>query len=240
MIPEDHLCNFRRGKTWWTFSYLEERLTTVSRYVTFSKTNKCAWGEELASLLILSGSAVDTFLQLMKECPYIKNDQNIIDVENEVKERAKNGGYQFWDINDYRKAINPIYELSKNSVIVPFGIDYFGEVKPFENFDFKNIPTWWTAYNKLKHDYYDNIEKYASVDNVINCLAGLLILNTLHMCSREYLCLYRYLRDKYNQVPPLSLAEQLSESMKGYRRSCVLIEPYIQTKQFIVNLREIK
>ena len=239
MIPEDHLCNFRRGKTWWTFVYLEERLTNISKYVTFSESNNKAWGEELASSLILSGAAVDTFFQRMKECPYIKNNQSVIDIENRVKERKKKGGYQFWDINDYRDALNPIYEFSKNSVDVPFGLEYFGEIKPFEEFDKKRIPTWWTAYNDLKHDYYEKIQKKANLGNVIKCLAGLLVLNTLHICSREYLCLYRHLRDKHNQVPPLTLADQLSDCMKGYVKSCVLIEPYIQTKQFVMKLRQI-
>lgn len=239
-MPEDHYCIFRKGKSWWTFVYLEERLTNISRYVTFSESNKKAWGEELASSLILSGAAVDTFFQRMKECPYIKNNQSVIDVENRVTERKKKGRYQFWDINDYRDALNPIYELSKNSVDVPFGLEYFGEIKPFEEFDKKRIPTWWTAYNNLKHDYYEKIQKKANLGNIINCLAGLLVLNTLHKCSQESLCYYRVIRDKYDQVNPYHLANELKKSMIGYRRASQIFEPYIQTKQFVMKLREDK
>jgi hypothetical protein len=239
MIPVDHLCDFKRGKTWWTFIYLEERLTTISRYVTFSKSNESTWSEELASLLILSGSATNTFFEMMrKNCPYIKSVQSVIDEGKIVKKRAKEKGSPFWDINNYRDALNPIYEFSKNSVIVPFGLDDYGEIRPFAKFDSYEVPPWWTAYNKLKHDYYKDTKIYATLDNVINCLAGLLILNTLHKCSQEYLCRYRIINDKYNSSPEI-LIEHLSETMLGYPES-TLKEPYIQTKQFIMRLREIK
>lgn len=235
MIPDDHLCSFRRGKTWYTFKHLEDMLNKISRHITFSKKNKDTWSEELASFLILSGSSVDTFFRNMVECPYLKNHKQVNEQEKIIKKREIEGGSSYWGIYDYREALEPIYEFSKNTISVPFGLDNYGEITPFENFDKKQPPAWWTAYNKMKHDYYDSIKEHATLENSICCLGGLLILNSLHKCSQEYLVMNRLIRDKHDQTNPRVICERLQKSMKGYFS---LFAPFIRTEQFIFKLRK--
>lgn len=237
MIPEPHTCSFRTGKTWLTFTSLEERLNTISRHVAFSTKNSKTWSEELASFLILSGSAVDTFFRNLIMCPYIKSHENVIEQKKIIKKRKLDGGISFWTVEDYREALDPIYELSKNKVQVPFGLDDYGEVTPFQEFSEDSTPKWWSAYNKMKHNYYNKI-KHATLDNSINCLAGLLVLNSLHKCSQEYLIRSRIIRDKWNQTHPPYLAEMLKLTMTGYIQNRNVKDPYIQTSQFVFKLRE--
>lgn len=56
------------------------------------------------------------------------------------------------------------------------------------------VPSWWTAYNKVKHEYYRNLKDKATLGNVIDSLAGLLVLNALHKCSQEFLIRNRELK----------------------------------------------
>lgn len=240
-ISDEHRCSLRRGKPWHTYQYLEERLSRVSRFITFSQCNKETYSEELASLLILTGSAMDTFLRDMKECPYLKEEESYKEVHEKIEEKIKEGtDYPFWTIEDYRDAYNPIYRLSDNKIILPFGLEYYGEIQPFIIFNNKMVPKWWTAYNKMKHDYYESINKYANLDNVINMLGGLLILNVLHKCSQEYMVLYGFLKSEGNINPPV-LVEELRSSKIGYPspsiRPGLLLRPYIQTSQFSFRLR---
>lgn len=240
MIPKDHYCAFSRGKTWYTFKYLEDVLTNISTYITFSKKNEDTWSEELASFLILSGSSVDTFFRNMVKCPYLKNNEKVIKQEKHIKKRDEEGGSSYWGIDDYRTALEPIYEFSKNTIRVPFGLDNYGEITPFEKFGKKQPPAWWTAYNKMKHDYYASIKEYATLDNSICCLGGLLILNSLHKCSQEYLVMHNKIRDKHDQVNPAWLVGVLQKSMMGFKPETPVYDPYIRTDQFVFKLREEK
>ena len=68
----ESICTFSRGLNWHTFDYLENRLLETSRYVTFDPQNINTWSENFADLLILCGSAVDTFFRNMIDCPTVK------------------------------------------------------------------------------------------------------------------------------------------------------------------------
>ena len=237
IIPSEHNCNCRSGKTWHTYKYLEDQLLNTSRYITLSREkNAETWSEELASLLILTGSAIDTFFREMKTCPYLQNEDSFKNVDERVKKREESGkGSPFWDINDFRDAFNPFYEFHENLIQAPFGLDNYGELKPFEKFSKKEeVPSWWTNYNHVKHDYYKNI-KEANLDSVINAQGGLLILNSLHKCSQEYFIKSRHLKDETYMI------ERLAQSKIGCKYPIpYLIRPYIQTSIFVFNLREDK
>ncbi|MCW4012132.1 MAG: hypothetical protein NWF07_03975 [Candidatus Bathyarchaeota archaeon] len=234
MIPDSHSCSFRTGKNWWTYTYLEDRLEIISRHVTFSRDNSETWSEEMASFLILTGSAVDTFFKDMISCPYIENSEIVITQKEIIKNREEDGGYPFWTVDDYKQTFEPIYQLSKNQVLAPYGLDNYGEVQPFANFA-STTPSWWSAYNKMKHDYYNKIT-HATLNNCINSLAGLLLLNALHKCSQEYLILSKHFSDKYSQTNPVHLVEVLQKSMVGIPSYVKSYDPIIKTKHFVYRL----
>lgn len=180
---KQHTCSYLRGMNWYTYDYLDTRLRELSRYISFAPENKVTWSEALADLLVLTGSAVDSFFRDMNGCPNIQTSNHYLEVQQRVSKANSK-----WTIYDFRDAYEPTYQLSKNKVDIPFGLGYYGLIQPFKEFDIadKGIPAWWNAYNHLKHNYYDHL-KEANLDNVLNSLGGLLILNALHKCSQEYL-----------------------------------------------------
>ena len=223
-----HECSFLRGKYWYTYQNLENRLLEISRYIAFDPSNLKTWSENLASLLMLVGSNIDTFFKDMRSCILsMKNKdeiQNVVDVISKKKKKDMT-------ISDYYK-YDSLYQLSKNQVEVPFGLSYLGNISPFKNFKNCESPSWWTAYNKIKHEYYENI-KMASLENVINAMGGLLVLNSLHKCSQKYLWM--------NKTPNLDsnfitfYKGKIENSLVGHYP--MSRRPYITTPIFVFKLR---
>lgn len=208
-----HICNYLRGKNWHTYNYLDTRLNELSRYISFAPENRDTWSEALADLLILTGSAIDSFFRDMGECPNIRSSQHYIRVQQRVRRRRR----PEWNINDFRDAYEPIYELSKNEVDVPFGLSYYGTIQPFIEFDTSSdrISDWWNGYNHLKHNYYDSLIE-ANLKNVLNSLGGLLILNALHKCSQEYLIRRGLLKPKGAGASVELMVSEIKRSAIGY------------------------
>jgi len=73
----------------------------------------------------------------------------------EQQKNAKNRKKSIWSptITDFRKAFNPIFQLSAACVEASFGLTYYGELRPFKNFETKP-PVWWDGYNKVKHQFF--------------------------------------------------------------------------------------
>lgn len=205
-----HVCNYLRGMNWHTYHYLDTRLNELSRYISFAPENRVTWSEALADLLILTGSAVDSFFRDMGGCPYIQSSTHYLRVQQRVSKANRN-----WNINDFRDAYEPIYELSKNKVDIPFGLSYYGLIQPFREFDVNGIPAWWNSYNHLKHNYYDHLNE-ANLENVLNSLGGLLILNALHKCSQEYLIRRGLLKPKGAGVTVELMVSEIKKSNIGY------------------------
>jgi len=168
-----------RGRFLHTYEYLENSLIEASRYITIDPRNDKSWSEVLATLLVLNGNAVDTFFRNMIMCPNIKENKAFKEMKKKPRKKKT------WKISHFQKIIEPIHELSKNIIQVPFGLGTSQTITPFQDFSSK-IPDWWNAYNHIKHDYYDNITE-ANLSNVVNSLGALLILHALHRCSRSYL-----------------------------------------------------
>lgn len=160
-------------------------MLNISRYITIDERNACAWGEEIADIIVLIGNAIDTFFKDMVSCTNIENYVSINRIQQERRKR---------DIKYYYNIFEPYYELSRNEVKAEFGLGNSQTLTPFQTFSFirKNqtdrsyIPRWWDAYNDTKHQFYEKMEN-ANLDNSLNALAGLFLLNSLHICSKVYL-----------------------------------------------------
>lgn len=233
---------------WHTFKYLDKRLDELSRYITFDKENKGIWSEALADLLILIGSAADTFFRDMGDCPNIQADHGYqkiyTQIQTKVQKRLKENQNihdeikKRWRIHHFRSIYEPYYELSQNEVIVPFGLRYYGKIRPFKRFKDNKNPVWWSAYNNLKHSFYDHLEE-ATLENVIGSLGALLILNTLHKHSKEYLAQYGILKQERGNTEPNLFAKALGMSKIGFpiKSPPFSLKSYIQTLNFRFDLR---
>jgi hypothetical protein len=161
-------------------------MLSISRYITIDERNVCAWGEEIADIIVLIGNAIDTFFKDMVSCTNIEN--YLVSI-NRIREERR-----YWDIEDYYNIFEPYYELSRNEVEAEFGLGNSQTLTPFQTFNFirinqtdrSYIPRWWDAYNDTKHQFYEKMEN-ANLDNSLNALAGLFLLNSLHICSKVYL-----------------------------------------------------
>lgn len=225
-----HSCSFLRGKNWHTYTYLENRLLETSRFITLTPSNLCTWSENLADLLILTGSAVDTFFRDMRLCPNVSTCKEVIDVEKRVKEEKRKN----WDVGDFMEAYEPLYELSKNEVTLPFGLSDSWAIRPFEDFGSKP-PAWWIAYNHVKHEYYEKIAE-ANLGNVVNALGGLMVLNALHKDSQGYLVNMKVL--KCGTLALGYVLNILGRSFIGYPKTMPALECRIETPIFVFNMRE--
>lgn len=91
------------------------------------------------------------------------------------------------DIRFFGELYDPIYSLSSAGVTIAYGLTFYDEnFRPFSAFRNYQIPPWWTAYNHVKHTWFECIEE-ATLANVISALAGLFLLNVLNTSSRLYL-----------------------------------------------------
>lgn len=139
---------------WHYFLSLEDDLIQLSRWIEFDAKNFDCFSLELVRLLIVTSSEVDVVAKML--CKTI--DAN-----------SKAGS-----INAYRDVISNEYENLATCVIqIPkHGLT----LTPWEEWGKpKSPPFWWKANNKVKHHRSDHYHK-ATLKNVLNSVAGLMVL----------------------------------------------------------------
>lgn len=192
----------------------------ISRYITIDERNDGAWGEEIADLLVLIGNAMESFFKDMYDCP---------NMSNLFSKKKKN-----ITMEDYRNIYESYYELSENSVNFSHGLGKEQSLIPFKDFG-TTTPVWWNAYNHTKHEFYSSMEE-ANIGNLLNALGGLLILNSLHLCSSFYLGWHGEIQNPFvdNTMPDLVVKEliksKIGTTIWGSSFS-------VQTPLFIFNYR---
>jgi len=173
----------------------------------------------------------------MIECPYLQEYESF----NTVRDRL---GQNQWNIHNYRDAFEPIFEFSNNQLMVPFGLSAYPDtgnpfINPFNAFSLPNgVPQWWNVYNGLKHDYYEKLVQ-ATLDNVINSVGALLILNSLHLCSREYLARYNIIQGELRRsYTDNEFVQRITQSPIGIPvRITPLHDSNIRTQLFVYEYR---
>lgn len=155
---------------WSYFLCLEEDVIRLSRWIEFSEDNFNCYSIEIARLLMTASAEVDVVTKLV--CKSI-----------DEKSKAES-------INAYQQVIARKFpSISKGLTSIPrYGID----LSPWDSWSNpKSPPEWWSATNKIKHYRSEHFKK-ATLINLLNSMAGLLIMITL---------LYR---DKVNRLYPLT------------------------------------
>jgi len=151
---------------WSYFLALEDDLLRMSRWIEFSQENEKTYSIELARLLMTAAAEVDILAKAI--CGSIR-----------PKDKASS-------INEYQAILcetAPI--IVQTAVAMPrFGMHF----KPWLNWRAaKSPPDWWTGNNKVKHHRADHFPE-ASLKNVLNACAGLLVLLTIYYgADQDYL-----------------------------------------------------
>lgn len=228
---------------WYTYERQENKVFETIRFVTIDPSNLKTWSEAYADLLRSIVDDLDSVFREMATCQ-ARGCAAASGMFTAVKANlGRRADVREWDINDYLRTFEPVYELSKNEVIVPYGLSSIGSLRPFESFAKNTVPLWWTSYNHIKHQYYEKMSE-ATLENVLNGLAAMLVLNSLHKCGQYYVSMTRRLRGGLRfgtieqAVAPQYLTEQLQTSMIGLPSSARQIQgAWVDTKLFHVEVR---
>jgi hypothetical protein len=240
-------CPFGRGLTWYIYERHEKKVANAIRYTAIDPKNLKSWGEEYADMLRSIGDDVDSCFREMAKCVYRGCGCSGL-LSSSVRSRLavrRKKTLSRWDITDYKDIFEPIYQLSQNSVSVPFGLRGIPPLSPFLTFASGGTPTWWRAYNHIKHDYYVSMDK-GKLQNVLSALAGLLILNLLHKCSQYYLAMTGTVSggikvgELTQTVGYQYLTEELQKSPLGIPASTITVPfTWLKTDIFVFEYRRI-
>lgn len=139
---------------WEVLKTIEDDLILISKYIKFDRRNFSTYSVELSKILIFICSEVESIYKIFSEEVY--------------KDKANN-------INGFKSLI--IQNQDYLSLIETFRVEVgksIGEIVPWINFSTADL-LWWKAYNRLKHEYIDNLIE-GSLNNVINSVAGMYAL----------------------------------------------------------------
>lgn len=169
---------FRRGIAWYKYKRLESDFANATLYFPFEKGYDEIWSEYFSDLIVRIGNSVDSFFRTMLKNELFDSFPHVSSLR--IRRRRR-------DINYFRDFFEPIYDLSGVEVEIAYGLTFYDKkCLPFEEFKNDGRPNWWTAYNHVKHKWFDCIQE-ATLENTIKALAGLFVLNILHIENQQYL-----------------------------------------------------
>ncbi|MBD2146989.1 hypothetical protein [Sphaerospermopsis sp. FACHB-1194] len=142
---------------WQYFLALEQDLNKFSRYVEFSENNYNTYSIEFTRIYLSVCSEIDVVAKILSN--------------NLGNPNAKN-------ICDYKHTILATYpNLPNLDIQIP---RYSLSLTPWSDWSSCDSPTWWQKYNKVKHQR-DQYYHEANLQNVLNAVAGLLVMNLYYL-----------------------------------------------------------
>jgi hypothetical protein len=132
------------------FNALEEDVLRVTRFVEFSQENLETHSVEFVRLLLAIGSEVDVACKALIATYQPKAKPQTIDQ------------YRSHLLRQYPEIVDSVVECPR----------YDLKFQPWKDWENKKSPSWWRAYNNVKHSRILNFRQ-ANLDNVLNALAGL-------------------------------------------------------------------
>ena len=202
---------FTSGLAWKIFKDLETAFINYIEYVPLRKEHDKVYSPKLLQLILQIGSSIDTLFKNMVACDDLDSMNSIQDLREKV-ERNSAG------ISDFRKIFNSFYELSSQEIQIRQDLHIYGSINPFEDFSLERSPYWWKAYTAVKHDWHKNIKK-ANLKNTVSSLAGLFLLNVIHMPNRSILVDYEVIRSGWLDSP------EVRGLARGYLKACLKESP---------------
>lgn len=150
-------------------------------------------------MLFQTASQVETFFKQALTDDSLNHSQQI----NQTKLtecRTKLQKNQQISIGEFREVFDPYYQLSKWRIGIGKPFLPYDEIQPFLQFSKKHSPEWWLAYNKVKHDMFNN-RIHGNLENLLHALAGLFLLNVLHRPNQQVLILKSVIRNGIMSSP---------------------------------------
>ncbi len=142
-------------KYWTYFKIIEKDFLNLSEIIEINESHFKVYSRELIKLLVITCSEVDAVLRVLQNISKLGSGDGRLSIEDHFHFVKKHHSYFF------KESIN----------ISPFDIT----LKPFENWNKKEPPSWWTAYNEVKH-HRNTGYMLANLINCLNAGAALTIL----------------------------------------------------------------
>ncbi len=150
----------------------------------------------LADLLLRIGSSIDINFKKMIMSNYTHlYDEKLTEINKKRKEKGKDPKSEVdLKFNDYMN-LEKVCKLSDYKVIV---IQTRESLTPFKEWKSGETPTWWSSYNKVKHNA--NLDE-AHLENVLQALSALFLLicknkHSVKMLNYNYLCINPQFKQK--------------------------------------------
>ncbi|CAA0098973.1 Uncharacterised protein [BD1-7 clade bacterium] len=184
------------------FRVFEREFSAIGEYIAFDDDNFSAYSVKIQELHLRICSEIENVLKRLvhkhflseievkasweerKSKDLVKADKleeysSISESLNKKKmTQVDRNLFGFPDFAFYLEIASENISLDKKSAIFTSMLNSSSDksvVTPFEIMEGSNVPRWWTAYNKLKHDKISNFSK-CTLDDLVNSFAGLFIL----------------------------------------------------------------
>ena len=178
------------GYSWAAYKSIEEDMMRVSEHVPLETRQYDIYSFKLTDIIIRSCSHIDSLFKDIirnQDLSSHPNQQKITECKKILEGRKG----RILKITDYIKIFAGYLNLAPVEVVIRRNYDQIKPFKEFENPNLDNkIPTWWRAYNDLKHDFYTNI-KQGTLKNALASLSALFVLNCKLPENINYLVLNR-------------------------------------------------
>ena len=163
---------------------LERQFIDFTKYVPYLDGNENVYSFRLVNLILAIGAHVDSVFKEMFRCSdFSTKYPDILKKINDGKAT----------ITDYRE-IEKEYYISKRKVVFK-RLPERETIFPFQQFGTKS-PDWWSAYNKIKHEFSQNF-KMATLKTARDALACAFLLNVVHKPAILRLFEYGVVKSKY-------------------------------------------
>lgn len=147
---------------WQYYLSIENMLVKTNQYVTHSDKNKYVYSDEFASIILLSGSEIDSLFKKLCINYGIQSINKYYKMTDYAQLFERKYLSNDWGLST---GILTIYDDS----IITFPFNKIDATKPYGNLK------WWKDYQSIKHDRIKNITK-GNLLNAINLVAAQFIL----------------------------------------------------------------
>lgn len=195
--------NFSENKVYeGIFNIFEMELEEISRFVAFTEGNMKTYSNKIHELHLRVCSEIENVFKIVIHKHFVSADEvktlwqtdksaflekkSLIPKYEELKNELNKDGkgkldkflFGFPDFLFYFKIACKKFNLHKKVIkftgIVSHNIDW-EIIQPFELGDGRDVPIWWTNYNKLKHDKINNFD-VCTLGDLLKAISGLFIL----------------------------------------------------------------
>lgn len=168
------------GYGWAAYKAIEEDMLRVAEYIPLETRRYEVYSFKLADIIMRSCSHIESLFKDVIRNQDLSDhpNQQKIKKSKEILEEPEESKKKKWlTIGDYREIFADYLNLAPIEVTIRRNNDIKRPFEKFKNPDPNHkTPPWWQAYNKLKHDFYSEVEE-GNLENALSSLSALFVLN---------------------------------------------------------------